>query len=97
MLEMLGRVLLGRLLGVFDCMQLVTMREMGVMTSLSVITCFGMFRRFAMMLGRFFQMLRCFVVMMMNLVLVHAILLDSLPSGTHSRTSQAKQRTVSRS
>jgi hypothetical protein len=93
---MLCRVFLRGVLGVFYRMQFVTMREVRVVTRHVMITNLGMLGRFAMMLGCLFQMLCSFVVMMMNLVLAHATLLDSHAPGTGSRALLANQKRVSR-
>jgi len=74
---MFGYMLLGSMLGMLDGMKLVAVSQMRMMTGRSVITRLSVPGRFAMMLGGLFQMLRRFVVMMMNLVFgVHATLLD---------------------
>lgn len=77
MLVMLCGVFLRGVFGVFDRMQFVAMRKVRMMACRVVVTGLGMFCRFAMMLGCLVQMLCSFVVMMMNLVLAHATLLDS--------------------
>jgi hypothetical protein len=93
---MLAGMLLGRLLGVLDRMQLMTMRKVRMMTGRFVIALLGVLGGFAMMLGRFFQMLCRFVVMMMNLVLgVHATLLHTHVPDPGSRARSVKQTTVS--
>jgi hypothetical protein len=74
---MLCGVFLRGVFGVLDRMQFVTVREVRMVTCRVVVTGFGMFCRFAMMLGCLVQMLCSFVVMMMNLMLAHATLLDS--------------------
>lgn len=96
MLVMLFRVFLGGMLGVFDRMQLVAVREVRMVTGRFVVAGFGMPCRFAMMLGCLFQMLCSFVMMMMNLMLAHETLLDSDAPGTGSRARLANQKTVSR-
>jgi hypothetical protein len=94
---MLASVLLGRVFGMFDRVQLVSMRQMRVMTGFVVITILGVLGCFAMMLGSFFQMFCRFVVMMMNLVFgVHATLLDKHAPGPGSQALPANQITVSR-
>jgi hypothetical protein len=74
---MLRGVLLRGMLGVLDRMQLVPVRKMRMMACGIVIAGFGMLCRFTVVLGCLVQMLCSFVVMMMNLVLAHATLLDS--------------------
>jgi hypothetical protein len=94
---MLGCVLLGRMLGMLDRVQLMTVGQMRMMTGRRMIAGLGVLGRFAMMLGSFFQMLRCFVVMMMNLVLgVHATLLDRHAPDPASRADLLKQSAMSR-
>lgn len=93
----LAGVLLGRLFGMFNRMQLVAVRKVRMMTGRLVIALFGVLGGFAMMLSRFFQMLCRFVVMMMNLVLgVHATLLDKHVPDPGSQARSVKQTTVSR-
>jgi hypothetical protein len=77
MLVMLCGVLLRGMFGVLDRMELVAMRKVRMMACRVVVAGLGMLCRFAMMLGCLVQMLCSFVVMMMNLVLAHATLLDS--------------------
>jgi hypothetical protein len=74
---MLCGVFLRSMLSVFDRMQFVAMREMCMVACRIVVTGLGMLCRFPVMLGCLVQMLCSFVVMMMNLVLAHATLLDS--------------------
>lgn len=94
---MFAGVLLGRMLGVFDRMQLVAVREVRMMAGRLVIALLGMLGGFTMMLGRFFQMFCRFVVMMMNLVLsVHATLLDRHVPDPGSQVRSVNQMTVSR-
>jgi hypothetical protein len=83
---MLCRVLLSGMFGVLDRMQFVAMREVRMMACRIVVASLGMFCRFAMMLGCLVQMLCSFVVMMMNLVLAHATLLDGYAPGTDNRS-----------
>jgi hypothetical protein len=64
------RRLLGRMLGVFAGVQTVTMGEMRMMACSLVIAFLGMLRCFAMMLGGRIKVLGCFVVMVMNFVLI---------------------------
>jgi hypothetical protein len=93
---MLCCVFLCSMFGVLDRVQFVAMREVRMMTCRFVVAGFGVLRRFAMMLGCLVQMLCSFVVIMMNLVLAHANLLDSYAPGTDIRALLANQKTVSR-
>jgi hypothetical protein len=77
-LVVLFRVFLGGVLVMLDGMQMVAVRDLGVMRSLFVIAGFVMFGRFAMMLGRVLMMLRGMFVVLVNLVIVHSSL-----SGSH--------------
>ena len=64
------RVLLRRMLSVVKRVQLVAVRQMGVMAGLFVLAGFRMLGRFAVMLGCCVEMLRRFMMVMMNFVLV---------------------------
>ncbi len=70
-MTVLRRVLLGRVFSMLDGMQLMTMCKMRMYPGLLVVarSCVGC--SFTMMLGRMFVMLRCFFVMLMDVVLVH--------------------------
>jgi hypothetical protein len=59
-------VMLGRVFGVFDGVQLVTMRDMRMVAGRHVVAGFMVFRRFAVVMRRVIQMLGGFVVMMMR-------------------------------
>ena len=59
-------VLLGGMLGVLDRVQLVAVREMGMMACLFMVASLGVLRRLAMVRGRVLVVLSSFVVMVMN-------------------------------
>jgi hypothetical protein len=64
------RVLLCRVLGVLKRVQLVAVRQMGVVAGLFVMTGFRVLGCFAMVAGGLVEMLRRFMMVMMNFVLV---------------------------
>jgi hypothetical protein len=65
------RVLLRSVLGMLDRMQLMAMRQMGVVAGLIVVAGFIVFGGLAVMLGRVLVVLGGFQVVMMDRVLVH--------------------------
>jgi hypothetical protein len=67
-------VLLGGMLLVLDGMQMMTLRDLGMMRRLFIIASFVMLGGFAMMLGRVLMMRRGVLVVLMNLVIVHSLL-----------------------
>jgi hypothetical protein len=67
----LVNVLLGGVLGVIDGVQLVAVRELGVMAGLLVVARFGVGGGFAVMVGRVLVVLGGLVVVVMNLVIAH--------------------------
>jgi hypothetical protein len=69
-------VMPGRVLGVFDGMQLVTMRDMRVVAGRHMVARLVVFRRFAVMMRGVIQMLGGFMVMMMRrMFFAHGLLL----------------------
>jgi len=68
---MFRRVVFARLLGVIRGVQMVPMRNVGVMPSLFVITGFVMFGRFTMMMRGIFMMLGCLLVMLRAFMFRH--------------------------
>jgi hypothetical protein len=64
------RRLLGRMLGVFAGVQPVTMGKVRMVACSLVVALFSMLRCFAMMPGGRIEVLGCFVVMVMNFVLI---------------------------
>ena len=66
----LVRVLFRGVLGVLDGMQFMAMGQVRMMARLFVMAGFRMLGRFAMVLGSLFKVLGCFVVVMMDFVLV---------------------------
>jgi hypothetical protein len=64
------RVLFCGVLGMLDRVQLVAMRQVGVMAGLFVLAGFRVFGRFAMMPGGLVEVLGRFMMVMMNFVLV---------------------------
>ncbi len=67
----LVRALLGCVLGVFDGVQLVPVREVGMVAGLFVVAGLGVRGGLAMVLGRVLVVLRSFVVVMMDVMLGH--------------------------
>lgn len=81
------RRLLGGMLGVLAGMQTMTMREMRMVAGRLVIARLGMLRGFAMMLRGGIEVLGCFVVMLMNFVLIaHGSLRLLLRGSLHDRS-----------
>jgi hypothetical protein len=74
-------VFLGGVLVMLDGVQMMAVRDLGVMGSLFVIAGFVMFGGFAMMLGRVLMMLRGMFVVLVNLVIVHRSLSGSIGKG----------------
>jgi hypothetical protein len=69
-------VVLGRVFGVFDGVQLVTMRDMRVVAGRHVVARLMVFRRFAVMMRRVLQVLGSFMMMMMcRMFFAHGLLL----------------------
>ena len=71
---MLFSVFLGGVLLVLGGVQMMAVRDLGIMGGLFMIAGFMMFGCFAMMLGRVLMMLRGVLVVFMNLVIVHSAL-----------------------
>ena len=71
---MLFGVLLGGMLLVLDGVQMMTVRDLGMMRRLFVIAGLVMLGGLAMMLGRVLVMRRGVLVMLMNLVIVRSLL-----------------------
>lgn len=67
-------MLFGGMLLVLDGMQMMTLRDLGMMRRLFMIAGFVMLGGFAMMLGRMLMMRRGVLVVLMNLVIVHSSL-----------------------
>jgi len=67
-------VFLGGMLLVLDSMQMMTVRDLGMMRCLFMIAGLVMLGGFAMMLGRVLMMRRGVLVMLMNVVIVHSSL-----------------------
>lgn len=81
------RCLLGGMLGVLARMQAMTVREMRMMAGRLVIARLGMLRCFAMVPGGRIEVLGCFVVMVMNFVLIaHGSLRYLLRGPLHDRS-----------
>jgi hypothetical protein len=80
-LVVLFRVLLGGVLVMLDGVQMVAVRDLGVMRSLFMIAGLVMFGGFAMMLGRILMMLRGMFVVLVNLVIVHGSLSGFIGKG----------------
>ena len=76
------RVLLGRVLGVLDGVQLVSVREVRMVARLLVVARFGVMRGLAMMLGGVLVVLGGFLVMLMDVVVAHGVLLSVMRNGT---------------
>jgi hypothetical protein len=70
-LVVLFRVFLGGVLVMLDGVQMVAVRDLGMMCSLFMIAGFVMFGGFAMMLGSVLMMLRGMLVVLVNVVIVH--------------------------
>ena len=64
------RCFLGRVFSVLARVQPMTMRQVGMVARTLVIAGFGVLGCFAMMLGGRIKVLGCFVVMVMNFVLI---------------------------
>jgi len=79
----LFRVFLGGVLVVLDGVQMMAVRDLGVMRSLFMIAGFVMLGGFAMMLGRVLMVLRGMLVVLMNLVIVHRSLSGFLERPKH--------------
>ncbi|HEY7973402.1 MAG TPA: hypothetical protein VID96_10765 [Xanthobacteraceae bacterium] len=71
---MLFCVFLGGVLLVLGSVQVMAVRDLGMMSGLFMIAGFMMFGGLAMMLGRVLMMLRGVLVVLMNLVVVHGSL-----------------------
>jgi hypothetical protein len=67
-------VFLGGMLLVLDSMQMMTVRDLGMMRRLFMIAGFVMLGGFAMMLGRVLVMRRGVLVVLVNVVIVHRLL-----------------------
>jgi hypothetical protein len=81
------RRLLGRMFGMLAGMQTMTMREVRMVAGCLVIARLGMLRCFAMMLRGRIEVLGCFVVMVMNFVLIaHGSLRYLLRGSLHDRS-----------
>jgi hypothetical protein len=76
------RVLLGRVLGMLDGVQLVAVRKVRVVARLLMVARFSVVGGLAMMLGGVLVVLRGFVVMMMDVVVAHGVLLSMMRNGT---------------
>jgi len=80
-LVVLFRVFLGGVLVMLDGMQMVAVRDLGVMRGLFMIAGLVMFGGFAMMLGRILMMLRGMLVVLMDFVFVHGSLSGFIGKG----------------
>ena len=67
----LVRVFLRRVLGMFDGVQLVPVREVRMVARLLVVAGFGVMGGLAMMLGGVLVVFRGFLVMLMDVVVAH--------------------------
>jgi hypothetical protein len=80
------RRFLGCMFSVLAGVQTMTVREVRMVASRLVIARLGMLRRFAMMLGGRIEVLGCFVMMVMNFVLIAHGSLQYLQRGSiHNR------------
>jgi hypothetical protein len=86
------RSLLRRMLSMFAGVQSMTMGHMGMMACFRVVTGFGTLRRFAMMFRSSIEMPGCFVVMVMNFVLVAHGNLQCLQRGSIQRRTELYPR-----
>jgi hypothetical protein len=83
------RRFLGCMFSVLAGVQTMTVREVRMVASRLVIARLGMLRRFAMMLGGRIEVLGCFVMMVMNFVLIAHGSLRYLQRGSlHSRSER---------
>jgi len=80
-LVVLFRVFLRGVLVMLDGMQMVAVRDLGVMRGLFMIAGLVMFGGFAMMLGRILMMLRGMLVVLMDFVFVHGSLSGFIGKG----------------
>jgi hypothetical protein len=81
------RRFLGCMFSVLAGVQTMTVREVRMVASRLVIARLGMLRRFAMMLGGRIEVLGCFVMMVMNFVLIaHGSLRYLLRGSLHDRS-----------
>ncbi len=62
-------VVLGRVLGMFQCVELMSVRDVRVVAGRDVIARLMVLRRFAMMVGGMLKMLRGFVMVVMGRML----------------------------
>jgi hypothetical protein len=83
------RCLLGRVFSVLARVQPVTMRQVCMVACTLVVACLGMLGRFAMMLRGRIEVLGCFVMMVMNFVLIAHGSLQYLQRGPiHNRSER---------
>ena len=89
---MLFGVLLGRVIVVLLGMQMMTMRDFGVMRGLLVVAALVMLGRLTMMFRRLFVMMRGFFVMLVDVVLSHFCLPDGYVWGLRSFAGEDDKR-----